>query len=88
LIGVKPRRTWKEAVVRYLAETADKTTQVTDKMHLRWLDPYLNGLTLDEINRDLLDRIKAKRMANSSGPCSKKRGLWIEAGNMNHWKHR
>lgn len=62
-LGVKPRRTWKEAVVRYLAETADKTTQVTDKTHLRWLDPYLNGLTLDEINRDVLDSIKAKRMA-------------------------
>lgn len=62
-LGIKLRHTWKEAVVRYLAETADKTTQVTDKTHLRWLDSYLNGLTLDQINRDLLDRIKAKWMA-------------------------
>lgn len=62
-LGIKPKYTWKDAVIRYLAETASKTTQVTDKSHLRWLDPYLQSLTLDQINRDLLDRIMAKRMA-------------------------
>lgn len=62
-LGIKPKYTWQEAVIRYLAETVGKTTQVTDKTHLRWLDPYLQNLTLDQINRDLLDRIMAKRMA-------------------------
>lgn len=34
-LGVKPRRTWNEAVVRYLAETTHKASQVSDKIHLR-----------------------------------------------------
>jgi len=62
-LGVKPRYSWQDAVIRYLAETSGKATQETDKTHLRWLDPYLNGLMLDEINRDLLEKVMAKRIA-------------------------
>ncbi len=61
-LGIKPRYSWKDAVVRYLAETTGKATQATDMSHLRWLDRYLSDLMLDEINRDLLERIMAKRM--------------------------
>ena len=61
-LGAKPSYTWNEAVVRYLEETSHKASQGTDKTHLRWLDPYLNGLKLEAINRELLDKItKAKR---------------------------
>jgi integrase len=63
-LGVKPRYSWKDAVIRYLAETIGKTTQITDKTHLRWLDKYLSDLMLDEINRDMLERIMAKRIAD------------------------
>ena len=62
-LGVRPRRTWNEAVVRYLAETSHKASQVTDKIHLRWLDAFLNGVQLDAINREVLDRIVAARRA-------------------------
>jgi integrase len=62
-LGIKPHFSWKEAVVRYLAETTGKATQETDRSHLRWLDPYLSGIMLDEINRDLLEKIMAKRIA-------------------------
>jgi len=62
-LGIKPRYSWKDAVVRYLAETTGKATQTTDMSHLRWLDPYLSGKMLDEINRDLLEKIMAKRIA-------------------------
>ena len=62
-LGVKPRRTWNEAVVRYLAETSHKASQVSDKIHLRWLDKFLNGVSLDAINRDVLDSIMAARRA-------------------------
>lgn len=62
-LGVKPRHSWNEAVVRYLAETSYKASQVSDKTHLRWLDRFLSGVMLDAINRDLLDSIKAARMA-------------------------
>jgi hypothetical protein len=46
-LGIKPRHTWKEAVVRYLAETSHKASQASDKTHLRWLDRFLTGRTLD-----------------------------------------
>src|SRR5450759_3013497 len=63
-LGIKPRRTWNEAVVRYLAETTHKASQVSDKIHLRWLDKFLNGVDLKTINRDVLDRIMAARIAD------------------------
>jgi integrase len=62
-LGIKPRHAWNEAVVRYLAETTHKASQCSDKTHLRWLDRFLNGRMLDEINRELLDSIMAARMA-------------------------
>jgi integrase len=61
-LGERPRHTWNEAVVRWLKEQSHKTTIQTDKIHLRWLDRFLNGKYLDAINRDLIDRITdAKR---------------------------
>ena len=60
-LGVKPRKTWDEAAERFLAETTHKRTQAWDKSMLRWFHPYLGGKALDEINRALLDEVKAKR---------------------------
>jgi len=57
-LGVKPKRSWREAVVRWLSETSHKATHETDKYHLCWLDGYLGDLMLDDITRDVIDRIK------------------------------
>ena len=69
-LGIKPRRTWNEAVVKYLAETSHKASQSDDRTHLRWVDRFLNGAWLEKIDRDLLDRImsarKAEGVANST----------------------
>lgn len=62
-LGIKPRYSWQEAVIRYLAETRSKASTDTDKIHLRWLDRYLSGLMLDEINRDEIEKVMAKRIA-------------------------
>ncbi len=43
-LGIKPRRSWKEAVVRWLAETSEKTTHHQDVKKLRWLDSFLGTL--------------------------------------------
>ncbi len=61
-LGIKPRRTWKEAVVRWLAETSEKATHDGDIKKLRWLDPFLGALTLDEITLDVIDRVKSERL--------------------------
>ncbi len=60
-LGVKPRHSWEEAVVRWLLETKHKATHDDDKAKLRWLDPYLGGKGLDEIDRTLIDKIKFDR---------------------------
>src|SRR5688572_25745694 len=62
-LGERPRRLWNEAVVRWLKESSHKATIETDKMHLRWLDPYLGGRYLDEISRAVVDRITEAKLA-------------------------
>lgn len=65
-LGVKPRRAWKEAVVRWLAETSDKATHDADIKKLRWLDAFLGKLMLDEITLDVIDRVKSERLKTVS----------------------
>ncbi len=65
-LGVKPRRAWKEAVVRWLAETSEKATHDGDIKKLRWLDAFLGALMLDEITLDVIDRVKAERLKTVS----------------------
>ena len=62
-LGSKPKRLWQEAVVRWLREKAleGKKSLDDDRAHLRWLDPHLRGLTLDQINRDVIDRLVTLR---------------------------
>ena len=67
-LGVKPRRSWKEAVVRRLAETADKVTHQEDIRKLRWLDAYLGELMLDAITLDVIDRIKVDKLKVAGRP--------------------
>lgn len=56
-LGVKPRRTWEEAVLRYLNEEVDKKTIKDDMVLLRWLQPHLEGMALGDISRDVVDRL-------------------------------
>lgn len=67
-LGEKPRRTWQEAIVRWLRDTEHKADHNKDTAKLRWLDRYLGHCYLDEINRDLIDSIAdiKKREASAS----------------------
>ena len=66
-LGEKPRRTWQEAVIKWLTENEHKRSIETDKVHLRWLDTQLSNMYLDEISKTTLDNIKeAKRSAGVS----------------------
>src|SRR5690348_14787181 len=58
-LGIRPKRTWNEAVVRYLDEKSYKASHSDDKTHLRWVHRFLDGLELKEVNRDVLDKIQA-----------------------------
>ena len=62
-LGARPVYTWDDAVVQYVRETKHKAPQVSDIYHLRWLDKYLNGVELQTIRRDMLDKISAAKQA-------------------------
>lgn len=66
----KPRRTWKETTVRYIREKDGEIDSLKDVLSiLRRLDPWLGECYLDEITRDLIDRIKGdllKRISKST----------------------
>lgn len=65
-LGVKPRRSWKDAVVRWLSETSEKATHHEDKRKLIWLHVFLGELMLDEITLDVIDEIKAAKLKEAT----------------------
>ncbi|MDR2990853.1 MAG: site-specific integrase [Burkholderiaceae bacterium] len=52
--------------MRFLEETADKRSHKDDKGRLAWLHHLLGGKCLDEIDRTLIDHIKAERIKIAS----------------------
>jgi integrase len=69
-LGEKPRRTWQEAVVRWVEEHQHKATLDDDMQRLRWLDAYLGHLHLDEITRDVCDGVGRAKAAAAVSPAT------------------
>ncbi len=65
-LGVKLIHSWREAVVRWLNETSDKATHNEDIRKLAWMDKYLGELTLDDINQDVIDKIRSVKLNEAS----------------------
>ena len=65
-LGVKPQRSWKDAVVRWLSETSEKATHEEDKRKLIWLHAYLGDKVLNEITLDVIDGIRAAKLKEAS----------------------
>jgi integrase len=76
-LGVEPRRTWKEAVVRHLEETSHKASIAADKTHLRWLDSHLADVELEAIDRETVERITAARRAEGVANATVNRTLEV-----------
>lgn len=76
-LGERSRRTWNEAVVRWLKEASHKATVETDKAHLRWLDRFLGGKQLDEISRSLVDRVSDAKLAEGVSNATVNRTLEV-----------
>lgn len=62
-LGERPRKTWNDAVVRWLKEHAHKATAKEDVTKLRWLDQFLGGKDLEHVSRALVDRITDAKLA-------------------------
>lgn len=65
-LGVKPRRTWQEAVTRWLLETSDKRTHQDDIAKLRWLDSFLRDVHLADISLSKVDEIRSAKLKEAS----------------------
>ena len=77
-LGEKPRRTWEEAVERWLMEKqGEKVTLENDVGHLRWVHPHLYGRYLDEIDRDVLDDLTKSRLSDGVSNATVNRMLEI-----------
>jgi len=76
-LGVKAGYSWNQAVLKWLGETRHKATQHDDKNHLRWLDSYIGGVALADIDRNLLDRIVTARQAEGVSNATVNRTLAV-----------
>jgi integrase len=73
-MGIKPSKTWREAVVRWLQDKAHKASLRDDRQRLRYLDPHLADARLSEITRERVDSIMQQRAGVSvSTPTSENR---------------
>lgn len=65
-LGVKPNRTWREAVVRWTYETSDKATHKEDIRKLAWMHQFLGDLTLDTVNQEVIERVRAAKLKEAT----------------------
>jgi hypothetical protein len=66
-----------DAVVKYLEEASHKSAQDTDKFHLTWLRPHLDGVMLDQITRGMLNSIQQSRKADGVSNATVNRCLQV-----------
>jgi integrase len=65
-LKLKPKRTWDEAALRWLKEKAHKKSYRDDVSRIRWFTGHLRGMTLDQVSRDMIDRIVSRQLARRS----------------------
>jgi integrase len=58
--GVRPKRTWREAAIKYLNE-ATKATLGEDSRQLEYLDPYIGDLPLEAVHMGTLQQFIKER---------------------------
>jgi integrase len=75
--GIKPQRSWREAVVRYV-ELKRGLRSISDVQRvLRYLDPYLGNAMLDQINGDMVWRIVQGEFKKGNKPATVNRYLSV-----------
>lgn len=82
-LGDRPRYTWKQAVVRWLQENPQSRWLRDIKRHLRFADSHLGNLTLEQIDRAVLDRLTQARQKNHVAPATINRMLAVIRGILN-----
>jgi integrase len=81
-LSVKPDHTWDEAVIEYLIVMPEGTTKRNIRYMLRWLGGHLEGKKLGEIDRELLAKIRAAKIAEINARKAKQ----AERGAPSRWR--
>lgn len=73
--GIKPKRSWQEAVVRYLKVKASLRSSLELCRICRYLDSYLGDKLLTDINGDVIWSIAQRELAKGKKPATVNRYL-------------
>lgn len=74
-LGIKPKRTWQEAVVRYLAIKANLRSINDVRRIMRKLDPYFGHLLLNQITGDVVWSVIQGELKKGNMPATVNRYL-------------
>ena len=74
-LGIKPKRSWQEAVVRYLSIKSSLKSFRDVQRICRMLDPYLGTLMLNEINGDMVWSVVQGELKKGNKPATVNRYL-------------
>lgn len=74
-LGVKPKRSWQEAVVRYLAMKANLRSIEDVRRIMRKLDPYLGSMMLHDITGDTVWSVIQGELKKGNKPATVNRYL-------------
>ncbi len=73
-------KTWDDAVERWLVEKSDKKSLKSDKSNIRWLNKYLCGIPLADIDRDVISALKTQKIASGVSNATVNRMLALLRG--------
>jgi integrase len=82
-----PKKRWIDAVIRWLEESQHKRSLEADKRHLKWLDPFLRGLLLSDIDAALIESIAKQKEQTGVRPATVNRVLEILRAILNRAKN-
>jgi integrase len=74
-LGIKPKRSWQEAVIRYLSMKAALRSFRDVQRICRMLDPYLGSMTLNQINGDVIWSVVQGELKKGNQPATVNRYL-------------
>src|SRR3990167_885070 len=83
----KPKRMWMEAAIRWVTESSHKRSLRDDQQHLRWLNPHFKDLSLDAIDRNLIQKIADIKAASGVSKATVNRVLALIRSILNKAAH-
>ncbi|TQK13038.1 MULTISPECIES: site-specific integrase [unclassified Herbaspirillum] len=68
-------KTWDDAVNKWLEDKADKRSLKSDQSNIRWLNRFLSGIPLRDIDREVVASLRTKKIASGASNATVNRML-------------